>query len=247
MNYGLWFMKVIDLANVTFKYEFCSMNRDNRFNDYLVESDHFDEEIIISDERAHEFTCSYNLNNWNDEIFFVLDGAVNKILKYNKAFYHGVAVKIHNKCYLITAPSGTGKTTQYRNLRSLYTNEIKIINGDKPILDFSKKDIWLYSSPWTGKEGYGEKTDARLDGIIILSQGSTNTIQRLSPHAAILHILAQFLYNAYSVKDIETICRMTEQILKSVPIWYYTNTGTLESSRLLYDTLIRYQEGNQGE
>ncbi len=239
-------MNVIDIAGVLFKYRFVSELIDKHFTNYLIYTDFYDEELVVPEEKIQYLKELSGWKKWNDEFYLILEQVVNALLKYNKAFYHGVAVNICNKCYIITAFSGTGKTTQYKNLKNIYPDNVFILNGDKPILDFNNEEILVYSSPWRGKERLGIKGIARLDGIIVLEQGNKNIIKLLQNNSSILHVLVHFLYNADTVENIETVCRMTERIIQTVPVWHYTNTGTLDSSRLLYDTLLKYQEEQDG-
>ena len=57
------------------------------------------------------------------------------LLRHGRVVYHGVAVKLGGRAWLITAPSGTGKTTQYKWLKTLYREKVSLICGDKPILE----------------------------------------------------------------------------------------------------------------
>ncbi|MBQ9287785.1 MAG: hypothetical protein IJ212_05080 [Bacteroidaceae bacterium] len=75
------------------------------------------------------------------------------LLSMNRCVFHAVAFKWQERAWLIAALPGTGKSTQYKNLKELYPNEISIINGDKPILEVGDKGIiMVHPSPWNGKE-----------------------------------------------------------------------------------------------
>lgn len=65
--------------------------------------------------------------------------ACDALLPFERAIFHGVAFIWRGQAWLLTALSGTGKTTHYIQWKRQYGGEISIINGDKPVLDFSVK------------------------------------------------------------------------------------------------------------
>ncbi len=79
--------------------------------------------------------------------------------------------------YAFTADSGTGKTTHIRLWRKVFGNDIRVINGDKPILCRRDGKWYAYGTPWCGKEGWNINTSVPLDGICFLRRGETNTIR----------------------------------------------------------------------
>lgn len=92
------------------------------------------------------------------------------LLSYRRVIFHSTAFLWHDKAWLLTAASGVGKTTQYIQWKRLYGEDVQILNGDKPILRFEEKSIYVCASPWTGKEGMGQNFEAPLGGILFLKQ-----------------------------------------------------------------------------
>ena len=66
--------------------------------------------------------------------------------------FHGSVVVTNNEAFMITGPSGMGKTYRSRqwiaNIPGSY-----YLNGDKPYLIFRDDKIFACGSPWCGKEG----------------------------------------------------------------------------------------------
>ena len=83
------------------------------------------------------------------------------LMSFDRIVFHGASFLWNDHAYIFSAPSGTGKTTQLMHWKSLYPNEIEIINGDKPILEIRKTDslekIYVHSSPWKGKKNRTER------------------------------------------------------------------------------------------
>ena len=60
--------------------------------------------------------------------FYQLSGLVSRfLLKYNRCIFHGVAFLWKDQAWIITAPSGTGKTTQICLWQKLFGREIEIM------------------------------------------------------------------------------------------------------------------------
>ena len=70
---------------------------------------------------------------------------------------HGVALCYQQNGYLFLAPSGVGKTTHTNLWKEHLKDKVDIINGDKPILEFTQDKIILHASPWCGKENIFNK------------------------------------------------------------------------------------------
>jgi len=161
------------------------------------------------------------------------------LLPYDRVIVHAVALISDGGAWLLTAPAGTGKSTQYRNLRRLHPDQIKILCGDNPVLQFMPGgDILVHHSPWNGKEGYGARRIAPLVGIVLLEQSDSNEISILSAKDAVIPVFHQM--NTFLKTEDQTyrIFRMEEDILTSIPLWKFCNRGDLASSEMLYN-LIR--------
>ena len=83
--------------------------------------------------------------------------------------------------YLFTAPSGTGKSTHIRLWRQFLGEAGHIVNGDKPFLSVEEGKVFVWGSPWAGKENWQKNRKAPLHGICLLKQGQKNKICRLQP------------------------------------------------------------------
>lgn len=161
------------------------------------------------------------------------------LLPQNRCVFHGAAFLWQEKAWIFTAPSGTGKTTQYALWKSIYGPELTIINGDKPILAFGEDgSVTVHNSPWRGKEHMGQPISAPLGGIIYLQQADENRIQRLSARDSILPVLSQILCDKEDPQTTLLACDATEKIIQAAPVWYLANRGDKESAALAHDTLL---------
>lgn len=118
--------------------------------------------------------------------------AIAEVLPSFDAFvFHGAAVDIEGKAFIFAAPSGTGKSTHVSLLMKNYPEQVRIINGDKPIIRKLGGKFYVYSTPWAGKEGWQENISAPLGGICLLSRGECNEMSILAPQQAFERIAGQ--------------------------------------------------------
>ena len=154
------------------------------------------------------------------------------LLPHKRCVFHGTAFLFDGKAYIFTAPSGTGKTTQYVLWKLLLGKRIQMLNGDKPILEDREDGIWVRPSPWTGKEGMGTPQSAPLGGLILLEQGRENRVERLSVRQAAVPIFSQFLFTAETEDLVRQTAALAGRLLQQTPVWKLTNRGDEASARL---------------
>ena len=183
---------------------------------------------------AEENHCSLEIAEYNCLMTETADFLTEK----DRAMFHGVAFLYGQDAYILTAPSGTGKSTQFRNLRYLYGDRFRIINGDKPLLGPGPDGrIIVYPSPWKGKEQWGSMEHGPLKGIILLEQGRENRLQVMEGREAAVRILEQFLYTAPTRQSVHTVCRLADTMLQKTDVYHLINKGDYESSSMLYDKI----------
>ena len=169
------------------------------------------------------------------------------LLRYRCCIFHAVAFLWCGRAWVLTAPSGTGKTTQFMNWRKLHPGEIAMICGDLPILEQrSDGSVWVHSSNWNGKEGVGNKVSAPLGGLILLEQGKENRIGPLDLRADTPQLLCQFAVSFEQEAQILAVCDLLDAMLSRCPAWKYVNLGDDASTELLRAAIAKETGGNDG-
>lgn len=203
---------------------------------------HISKEELIEDQRLYQETYkdeALDLSLAYIEYSFLQIKISNALLPFESCLYHGVSFQSGDRVFLLTGPSGVGKTTQYKNLKRILGDDIVILNGDKPVFQFGKDEIYVHPSPWMGKEDLGSFRSGVLDSIIFLKQDTVNKIHRMPMQESVLPIFSQFIYSDRSEKNMRMICSLTDRILRSVPVYEFDNDGTESSSRLLWERLLK--------
>lgn len=167
-----------------------------------------------------------------------------ELLKYDCCIFHCASFLWRGRAFLLTAPSGTGKTTQYLNWQRLFPGEITMICGDMPVLERREDgSVWAHPTSWNGKENIGNRITAPLGGIVLLAQGKENRISPLPAREAILPFFEQFIVRPDTEEQIRALARLLDQMLTKVPCFKFVNLGDEASTALLRETLSPLTEG----
>lgn len=168
-----------------------------------------DDEINREKDPDIEYPLSYL------ETLAVLRKIAEYIAPFGIILFHGVAFTYDNKCYIITAKSGTGKSTHVLLWQKYLGETVKIINGDKPLIKVND-NITVYGTPWCGKEGIEINTSESLDGIIFLDRGEKNEVSRISESEAVMRLLGQVHMTDGYATSVLAAC---DRIIRNIPVW----------------------------
>ena len=105
--------------------------------------------------------------------------------------FHSSAVKVGDKAYLFTAPSGTGKSTHARLWGKVLGDKLVYINDDKPIVRKVGGEFFVYGTPWNGKHNLGENTRAKLCAVCEIRRNKENFVERLKSEEMLPVLLSQ--------------------------------------------------------
>lgn len=225
-----------DLADRTIRYAFRYSGTERYMHPYLKQCEDTQWDILADQayiERQRPYYTECTEDGYVE--YKSLIGLTSLfLLPKGCCVFHGAAFIWKERAWIITAPSGTGKTTQYKNWKILYGPEVEMICGDMPILDFDREDgIWVHPSPWNGKERLKGSGVGKLGGIVYLEQGKNNVMERWRPEESVVPILQQFAVSPETKEDIRLLERMEDKLLKRVPVWKFVNTGDRSSSELM--------------
>ena len=141
---------------------------------------------------------------------------------YEKSVFHGAAITFEDQGFVFTAPSGTGKSTHINLWKKYLDSMVDIVNGDKPILSVESrhegKKVFVYGTPWAGKEGWQKNRRALLSGICVLKRGRENRIRRLNSAEGLNALMRQIYFPRLSGTAPEML-GVLDSILTLVPVW----------------------------
>jgi hypothetical protein len=177
-----------------------------------------------------------NRNGIYTEHCLIMKKTADLLLSHNRCLFHGVSILWKGKALIFTGPSGVGKSTQYQNWKSLYGDEIRILNGYKPVLWFKDDgSVLVCPSPWKGKEGWASMERGFLKEIVCLEQGWEDRYFPLEGIDRIMPVFTQIMFTYSCTEDIDLACICADRLLRNVPITKLINRGDDRSAALLHD------------
>lgn len=167
---------------------------------------------------------------------------------YDAFLFHAAVIEVGGLAYAFTAESGTGKSTHIRLWRRVYGDQVKIVNGDKPVLRFSPDGTLLaYGTPWAGKEGWQRRVAVPLQAVVFLERGKTDAVFDLPKDEAAVRIMRQILLDG----DAETVgaeLALIDRMLMQTEIKQLFCTPTENAARVAYRALTGSDETtNEGD
>ena len=157
--------------------------------------------------------------------------------KHGAVLLHGSAVYTGGRAVVFIADSGVGKTTHTRLWQEYLGDELTIINGDKPIVRMRGGEPIIYSSPWTGKEGYESDTVARLTDVCVLTRSERNYTVPIEPTVCIDEFMRQLLHPTDPITALATL-DTADKILSSVNCWRIGCNISLEAAETAYKAIF---------
>lgn len=169
------------------------------------------------------------------------------LLPRESCIFHAVAFSWKGYAWLLTGPSGAGKTTQYKNWKIKYRDEVRMICGDMPLLKWrGDGSIWVHPTPWNGKERIQGNVSAPLAGIVILEQDKMDSIERMVPYVSGMSLLPQMAVLPETEEEILLMTDMLNRLIQACPVWKLKNQGDAASALMTANAFDEYLE-NEGD
>lgn len=118
------------------------------------------------------------------------------------------------KAILFSGPSGVGKSTQ----AALWERcaGARVVNGDRALVDVGKKTA--NGIFYSGTSGISENVTAPVRAIVLLGQGSENSVFVPSPQAAFAGVLSQCAYYEWDAHSAEQMTECVARLVSDVPV-----------------------------
>ncbi len=160
----------------------------------------------------------------------------NVLLESGGIMLHSVVMEHKGQAILLTAPSGTGKTTHSNIWNKLY--DIKILNGDKALIQKKNGAYHAYGSPYAGSSGLYLNEGAPIAAIAVLRQAKANKITPLSPFSAYSALYSECTVNNWSERYISLASDVISDMISSIPIYKLECNMDDDAAVLLRDTVF---------
>lgn len=191
----------------------------------------------ISEGQAEVFLPMHEISGLHiDPVFSSMFALERHMIKRDSLILHCAYTVYKGKAILFSAPSGTGKSTQ-AELWKQYRGS-RIVNGDRALL--RKIDgVWSACGwPVCGSSDICEAEDTPLYTIVMLRQGETNYIERLSPIQAFTQLYAQTTINQWNPAFVQRAMELIEDLIGQVPVYQLTCNMTEDAVKCLEQAIF---------
>ena len=149
---------------------------------------------------------------------------------------HASVIRKDGKGYLMTAPSGTGKSTHtwlwYKNIPGC-----DLMNDDNPIVRIVDGRPVVYGTPWSGKTPCYRNIQAPVGAMVRIKQAPKNEIRRLNPVQSLAVLLPAASSMKWDKRIYHGICDTLTAIISSVGIFELSCLPDADAARLCYQTV----------
>ena len=192
------------------------------------------ERRLDAENRALEGLPPSRSSDCNLEMLAVYRKLAEELVERDILLFHGSALSMDGKGYILTAPSGTGKSTHARLWREHFGERVTMVNDDKPFLKIADDGVTVYGSPWSGKHRLDTNTSVPLHAIAVIERAKENSIERMSP----LDAVAVLLQQAYREEEMEGIVPLALKLAEMIPVYKLHCNMEPEAAEIAYEGMV---------
>ena len=209
---------IYDIAGLRIKIENRGAYTTKFCQDYLSQNQEDSADLVAKvteEEFEEERAVSQNFSAGYIENICLYRSICRQIPAKNRFLLHASILERNGKAYAFLGRSGTGKST-HTKLWLQYVDNTCVLNGDKPILEFTDGKFYAHGTPWQGKEGWGYKGKAELCGLCFLEQAKENSISKMSVTETSSKVFQQILLPQDEENVVATL-DLVDKLIATVP------------------------------
>ncbi len=206
--------------------------------DTILEADYFWRNISI---RYIESDLTYPISDnrrvkWNDYHTFQLTGIAyrNAMISMDSITVHSSSFAIDGKGVIVSAPSGTGKSTHTGLWKERYGDRVTLLNDDRPVIRFLEGKPMLCGTPWSGSTDIFANLKVPLEGVVMLTRSSENRIERLDMARALEMLMPRCFLPYFDGGLMEATIKVIEKLVETVPVYLLQCRPDYEAVELVY-------------
>ena len=151
---------------------------------------------------------------------------------------HASVIRKDGCGYLMTAPSGTGKSTHtflwYKNIPGC-----DLMNADNPVVRVIDGRAYVYGSPWSGKTPCYRNVSAPIGAIVRIQQRPRNEIRPMNPVESLATLLSQVSSMKWDKAVYHRVCQTISRVLACTPMYELGCLPDADAARLCYETVSK--------
>lgn len=211
-----------------YTYDFCK--------DYLTDAEPDFSVSTTEDKIQHEIDISeFDAPKPYAESICIYREIAEILPKYDRFVFHGACISYHNKGYIFTAPSGTGKSTHISLWKKYLGDGVEVVNGDKPIIHFHDGTATIYSTPYAGKEGWQNHSSVPLQAVCIINRGLVNEIEKINFGSYLTEVFKQ-IYKPYDTESTLKTLELFDKLSK-MPLYLLKCDISEEAAKTSFEAM----------
>ena len=235
-------------------------------NDYEIIAEGLGENVLVSHGREYRNfiyqNATYAMTRMNGQTaccYYQYEDAVHDMMKrfrrplsfccleqlmlhYGRIILHSSHINYKGDSIVISAPSGTGKST-HADLWEKYYGAT-VVNGDRSIIgrkrisseDFSG-DYHAYGLPMCGSSNIFRNMEGRLKAIVVIRQSEDNHVERPNRMAAFRYILSETTQNSWNPAYMDQLMNLIEDLISQVPVYVLYCNMDRSAADCLHDAI----------
>ena len=165
------------------------------------------------------------------------------VLNHNACVLHGVVMEYEGRGILVTASSGTGKTTHTRMWRD--EKNALILNGDRCLCRKIDGIWYAYGMPWSGSSGEYINRRVPISAIVSLRQDNINHTRTLSHFEGSLYLMQRIFAPVWQCEMQDRAFALTEELAGKFPVIELSCRPDLESVEVLERAVLKREAENR--
>ncbi len=149
---------------------------------------------------------------------------------------HASVIRKDGKGYLMTAPSGTGKSTHtylwYKNIPGC-----DLMNDDNPVVRIVDGQPIIYGTPWSGKTPCYRNISAPVGALVRIRQAKQNEIHRMRPVEALATLLPAASCMKWDERIYLGVCDTLSATIGAVGVYELNCLPDADAAWLCYRTV----------
>ena len=212
-------MFVVKIANIPIGIKNKNDSVEKFYEEYFTDEEPlFVVEASADDEEYNKRKYNIDPSEPYGENMSIFRAISERLAEYDAFLLHSSVIKKENRIYAISAESGVGKTTHTRLWVSEFGDEVKIINGDKPIVRLIDGKPFIFGTPWRGKEGYGENDFGELSGIAFIERALENRAYDIALADADVRFIKQVYLPEKNPKNLILTLKLVNKVLRLIKL-----------------------------
>lgn len=190
---------------------------------------------VTEEEFAAERALSDEFSDGYIENICLYRSLCTQIPVLNRMLLHCAVLEYDGNGYAFLGRSGTGKST-HTKLWKKYLGTPRMINGDKPILEYVGDGFLAHGTPWRGKESWGMRASAPLCGLCFLEQAKENSIRKLIPSEVSSRLFGQILLPE-SEEGVVATLELADKLIANTPAYLLKCDISREATKLSFEMM----------